>query len=348
MSRLGCRFRRPFFKDMKKERRIFLEWIEIFVETSQIGLELVSGLLYQCGLTGLMIEDSSDFEEFLQNPNREWDYIEDELVEQKQKQLTGITFFIRDNIHGREQLSDIKSALLSLKQQEKEFDLGTLEVTMKNIKEEDWANNWKKYFKPFAVGDKIIIKPSWEELKETTDKIVLKIDPAHIFGTGTHETTQLCIEFIEQFVKKEDTIFDIGCGSGILSIASLLLGASYADAIDIDVNAVDVAYENAKRNDINKKRYHVVSGNILDDEILQKTYSDKKYDVVEANIVADVIIALSKQVPDYIKDKGIFICSGIIKQREEDVKQALQKNHFTILDIKYKKDWVAIISRYDG
>ena len=299
-----------------------MEWIEIFVETSQIGLELVSGLLYQCGLTGLMIEDSSDFEEFLQNPNREWDYIEDELVEQKQKQLTGITFFIRD--------------------------LGTLKVVVKNIKEEDWANNWKKYFKPFAIGDKIIIKPSWEELEQTTEKIVLKIDPAHIFGTGTHETTQLCIEFIEQFVKKEDTIFDIGCGSGILSIASLLLGASYADAIDIDANAVDVAYENAKRNDIDKKRYHVVSGNILDDEILQKTYSDKKYDVVEANIVADVIIALSKQVPDYIKDKGIFICSGIIKQREEDVKQALQKNHFTILDIKYKKDWVAIISRYDG
>ena len=200
MSQLGCRFRRPFFKEIKKGD-LFLEWIEIFVETSQIGLELVSGLLYQCGLTGLMIEDSSDFEEFLQNANREWDYIEDELVEQKQKQSTGITFFVRDNIHGKEQLSDIKSALLSLKQQEKEFDLGTLEVTMKNIKEEDWANNWRKYFKPFAVGDKIIIKPSWEELKESTDKIILKIDPAHIFGTGTHETTQLCIEFIEKFVK---------------------------------------------------------------------------------------------------------------------------------------------------
>lgn len=347
MSQLGCRFRRPFFKEIKKGD-FFLEWIEIFVETSQIGLELVSGLLYQCGLTGLMIEDSSDFEEFLQNANREWDYIEDELVEQKQKQSTGITFFVRDNIHGKEQLSDIKSALLSLKQQEKEFDLGTLEVTMKNIKEEDWANNWRKYFKPFAVGDKIIIKPSWEELKESTDKIILKIDPAHIFGTGTHETTQLCIEFIEKFVKKEDIIFDIGCGSGILSIASLLLGASYADAIDIDVNAVDVAYENAQRNDIDKKRYHVVSGNILNDEMLHETYRGKKYDVVEANIVADVIIALSEQVPDYIKNKGIFICSGIIKQREEDVKQALQQNHFTILDVKYKKDWVAIVSRYDG
>lgn len=326
----------------------FLEWIEIFVQTSQIGLELVSGLLYQCGLTGLMIEDGSDFDEFLQNPNREWDYIEDELVEQKKQQATGITFFVRDNVYGREQLLDIKSALLSLKEREKEFDLGTLEVTAKNIKEEDWANNWKKYFKPFAIGDKIIIKPSWEELKEPTDKIVLKIDPAHIFGTGTHETTQLCIEFIEEFVKKDDLVFDIGCGSGILSIASLLLGAKSADAIDIDANAVDVAYENAERNDIDKSRYDVVAGNILNDETLHQKYSGKKYDVVEANIVADVIIALSEQVPEYIKNKGIFITSGIIKEREQDVKEALQKNHFTVLDTKYKKDWVAIVSRYEG
>ena len=326
----------------------FLEWIEIFVQTSQIGLELVSGLLYQCGLTGLMIEDGSDFDEFLQNPNREWDYIEDELVEQKKQQATGITFFVRDNVYGREQLLDIKSALLSLKEREKEFDLGTLEVTAKNIKEEDWANNWKKYFKPFAIGDKIIIKPSWEELKEPTDKIVLKIDPAHIFGTGTHETTQLCIEFIEEFVKKDDLVFDIGCGSGILSIASLLLGAKSADAIDIDANAVDVAYENAERNDIDKSRYDVVAGNILNDEALHQKYSGKKYDVVEANIVADVIIALSEQVPEYIKNKGIFITSGIIKEREQDVKEELQKNHFTVLDTKYKKDWVAIVSRYEG
>lgn len=325
-----------------------MEWIEIFVETSQIGLEIVSGVLYQCGLTGLMIEDGNDFDEFLKNPNREWDYIEDELVEQKKKQATGITFFVRDNVYGREQIIDIKNALLSLKEQEKEFDLGTLKVSVKNIKEEDWANNWKKYFKPFAVGNKMMIKPSWEELKEPTDKIVLKIDPAHIFGTGTHETTQLCIELIEEFVKKSDVVFDIGCGSGILSIASLLLGAKSADAIDIDANAVDVAYENAERNDIDSNNYHVVAGNILNDALLHKKYSGKQYDVVEANIVADVIIALSKQVPEYIKNGGIFITSGIIKEREQDVKEALQQNGFVVLDVKYKKDWVAIVSRYDG
>ncbi|HIT88485.1 MAG TPA: 50S ribosomal protein L11 methyltransferase [Candidatus Coprocola pullicola] len=325
-----------------------MEWIEVFVSTTKIGLEIVSGLLYQCGLTGLMIEDGSDFEEFLKNPNRQWDYVEEELVEQKQKQPTGITFFLRDNVYGTEQLSDIKSALLSLKSKEKEFDLGTLEVTVKNIKEEDWSNNWKKYFKPFPIGDKMMIKPSWEELKEPTDKIVLKIDPAHIFGTGTHETTQLCIELIEKFVQKKDKVLDIGCGSGILSIASLLLGAEEADAVDIDPNAIAVAYENADRNDIDRKRYHVTAGNILEDENLHKTYSGKQYDVVEANIVADIIMALSKQVPQYIKKGGIFISSGIIKQRLEEVYQALKENGFVVLDTKYKKDWVAIVSRYDG
>ena len=325
-----------------------MEWIEVFVSTTKIGLEIVSGLLYQCGLTGLMIEDGSDFEEFLKNPNRQWDYVEEELVEQKQKQPTGITFFLRDNVYGTEQLSDIKSALLSLKSKEKEFDLGTLEVTVKNIKEEDWSNNWKKYFKPFPIGDKMMIKPSWEELKDPTDKIVLKIDPAHIFGTGTHETTQLCIELIEKFVQKKDKVLDIGCGSGILSIASLLLGAEEADAVDIDPNAIAVAYENADRNDIDRGRYHVTAGNILEDENLHKTYSGKQYDVVEANIVADIIMALSKQVPQYIKKGGIFISSGIIKQRLEEVYQALKENGFVVLDTKYKKDWVAIVSRYDG
>ena len=311
-----------------------MEWIEVFVATSQMGLEPVEGVLYQCGLNGLMIHDEADFAEFLENPNREWDYVADELVEEKQEQTTGITFFLRDNLYGREQLSQIKSALQSVKETEKELDLGSLEVTMKNVAEEDWANNWKKYFKPFPVGDKIMIKPSWEELPAQTDKIILKIDPGHIFGTGTHETTQLCMELIEKYVKKDDMVLDIGCGSGILSIASLLLDAKEADAVDIDPNAIQIAYENSDRNDIDRSRYHVKAGNILEDEDLQASYSGKKYDLVAANIVADVIIALTKQVPDYIKDGGIFLCSGIITERKEDVLEALKAAGFAVLDIK--------------
>ena len=325
-----------------------MEWIEVFVATSQIGLEPVEGVLYQCGLTGLMIHDEADFAEFLEYPNREWDYVADELVEEKQEQTTGITFFLRDNLYGREQLSQIKSALQSVKETEKELDLGSLEVTMKNVAEEDWANNWKKYFKPFPVGDKIMIKPSWEELPAQTDKIILKIDPGHIFGTGTHETTQLCMELIEKYVKKDDMVLDIGCGSGILSIASLLLDAKEADAVDIDPNAIQIAYENSDRNDIDRSRYHVKAGNILEDTELQASYSGKKYDLVAANIVADVIIALTKQVPDYIKDGGIFLCSGIITERKEDVLEALKAAGFAVLDIKEKTSWVAIATRYEG
>ncbi len=325
-----------------------MEWIEVFVATSQMGLEPVEGVLYQCGLNGLMIHDEADFAEFLENPNREWDYVADELVEEKQEQTTGITFFLRDNLYGREQLSQIKSALQSVKETEKELDLGSLEVTMKNVAEEDWANNWKKFFKPFPVGDKIMIKPSWEELPAQTDKIVLKIDPGHIFGTGTHETTQLCMELIEKYVKKDDMVLDIGCGSGILSIASLLLDAKEADAVDIDPNAIQIAYENSDRNDIDRSRYHVKAGNILEDKELQASYSGKKYDLVAANIVADVIIALTKQVPDYIKDGGIFLCSGIITERKEDVLEALKAANFAVLDIKEKTSWVAIATRYEG
>lgn len=325
-----------------------MEWIEVFVATSKMGLEPVEGVLYQCGLNGLMIHDEADFAEFLENPNREWDYVADELVEEKQEQTTGITFFLRDNLYGREQLSQIKSALQSVKETEKEMDLGSLEVTMKNVAEEDWANNWKKYFKPFPVGDKIMIKPSWEELPAQTDKIILKIDPGHIFGTGTHETTQLCMELIEKYVKKDDMVLDIGCGSGILSIASLLLDAKEADAVDIDPNAIQIAYENSDRNDIDRNRYHVKAGNILEDKELQASYSGKKYDLVAANIVADVIIALTKQVPDYIKDGGIFLCSGIITERKEDVLEALKAANFAVLDIKEKTSWVAIATRYEG
>lgn len=325
-----------------------MEWIEVFVAVSQTGLEPISGLLYECGLTGLMISDEADFQEFLDAPNRDWDYVADELVEEKQKLETGITFFLRDNLYGKEQLAQIKSALTVIKEQEKELDLGSLEMTMKNVQEEDWANNWKKYFKPFPVGEKIMIKPSWEELIAPTDKVILKIDPGHIFGTGTHETTQLCMELIETYLKKDDMVLDIGCGSGILSIASLLLEAKEADAVDIDPNAMEIAYENSDRNDIPREKYHVCAGNILEDEALHKKYSGKKYDMVEANIVADVIIALTKKVPDYIKDGGVFLCSGIIIERKEDVLSALTAGGYSILEAKEKKGWVAIAARYEG
>jgi ribosomal protein L11 methyltransferase len=190
-----------------------------------------------------------------------------------------------------------------------------------------------------------MIKPSWEELTEKTDRKVLNIDPGHIFGTGSHETTQCCIELIEKYIKDSDVIADIGCGSGILSIASILLGAKKADAVDIDPNAVEIVTENCKMNDISSEKFDVYAGDILSDERFSEIFGGHKYDIVESNIVADVIIALSKMVPDFMKETGIFICSGIISERLNDVYDALDKNGFEVLETKQRKDWCAIASK---
>ena len=325
-----------------------MDWIEAFVQTTNEGIEIISGLLYNCGITGLIIEDENDFNDLLKNSNNDWDYIDKELIEAKKEKGIGITFFIPITDSGRKMFYKIKQEIMLIKEKEKEIDLGSLSIHIKNIAEEDWANNWKQYFKPISIGKKMIIKPSWEKLENFENKIILEIDPGNIFGTGTHETTQLCIESIEKYINENDKILDIGCGSGILSIASILLGASYADAIDIDENAINIAYQNANMNNISKEKYNVISGNILEDEKIFKIFSTNSYDIIEANIIADVIISLSNKIPKLIKNDGIFISSGIITDRIEDVKNALKQNKFEIIETKIKKDWAVIISKYKG
>ena len=319
-----------------------MDFLEAFVE---IGIEMASGVVYANGVTGIMVEDQRDFSEFMKDPNRQWDYIDDELMKQKLTQKNGITFFVTDNASGIETLNAIKADLKRVKDEEKIFDVGSFNLTVKNVKEEDWANNWKKYFKPFPVGDKVVIKPSWEEYEEKEGRVVLNIDPGHIFGTGSHETTKGCIEFIEKFVSGGERVADIGCGSGILAIAALLLGADFASAVDIDPNAVEIVRQNAELNCIKPEKYEVFAGDILNDGDIQEKFNGKKYDMAFANIVADIVIPLSAMVPDFIRDKGIFICSGIISERLNDVMEALNKNGFEILEITRKKDWCAIASR---
>ena len=322
-----------------------MDFLEAFVETSEIGIEMASGVVYANGVTGIMVEDQRDFSEFMKDPNRQWDYIDDELMKQKLTQKNGITFFVTDNASGIETLNAIKADLKRVKDEEKIFDVGSFNLTVKNVKEEDWANNWKKYFKPFPVGDKVVIKPSWEEYEEKEGRVVLNIDPGHIFGTGSHETTKGCIEFIEKFVSGGERVADIGCGSGILAIAAILLGADFASAVGIDPNAVEIVRQNAELNCIKPEKYEVFAGDILNDGDIQEKFNGKKYDMAFANIVADIVIPLSAMVPDFIRDKGIFICSGIISERLNDVTEALNKNGFEILEITRKKDWCAIASR---
>ena len=269
-----------------------MDWIKVSIFTTSEGIEPLSGRLYQLGITGLEIEDEKDFKDFLENNKQYWDYVDDELIKEKEGE-TEVIAYVSDNAAGHEMLMAIRNTVAEMKQLDDENEFGRLEIHIDNMKEEDWANNWKKYFHPLEVGEKILIKPEWEELKDNTDRIVFNINPGMSFGTGGHYTTQLCIETLEKYIKPGVKVLDLGCGSGILSIISLLLGADSAFAIDIDPNAVDIAYQNAGMNDVDISKYTVKAGDIITNTELQNEIAKNEYDVVVANIVADVIIALA-------------------------------------------------------
>lgn len=321
-----------------------MDWIRVSIYTSSEGIEPVSGRLYHLGITGLEIEDEQDFKDFLENNKQSWDYVDEDLIKEKSGE-TKIKTYISDDASGHELLLSIKATLSELKALDEKNEFGRLEIEMDNMTEEDWANNWRQYFHPLEIGNKLLIKPEWEELKEPTERIIFNIEPGMSFGTGSHYTTQLCLEALEQYVRPGVKMLDLGCGSGILSIISLLLGADKAVAVDIDPNAVDTAYQNAERNGVDRQNYTVLAGNVVTDEDIQAEISKYKYEVVAANIVADVIIGLAPKAREYMKEGGVFITSGIIEDRIDDVKAALLENGFEITAINIRKDWASIICR---
>lgn len=312
-----------------------MDWIQVSIYTTAAGIEPVSGRLLQLGITGIEIEDEQDFKDFLENNKDCWDYVDEDLIRQKEGETCIKLYLSSDE---PEMLASVRASMLELREYDEEKLFGRLEISVNNIKEEDWANNWKKYFHTMEIGDKLIVKPYWEEVPKS-DKMVFEINPGLTFGTGSHHTTRLCLEDIEKTVKKGDTVLDLGCGSGILSIVSLMFGAESAIAVDIDSNSLETAYDNLLRNNIEKDRYEVLIGNILSDISLQNTVLKQKYDVVLANIVADVIIAALPFVKRALKPDGIFITSGIIEDRINDVISALSESGFEILSQKRSSDW---------
>ena len=313
------------------------DWLEIGIDTTTDALDDLSAYLMAVGIMGLVLEDEQDFNQFLEENHEYWDYVDEDLVAEK-KGVCRAVFYVTNDEDGRARLEEVKAGLEGFRAR-CPHDPGTLEIHETGLREEDWANNWRQYYKPLEVGEKLYIIPEWmREEPVPQGRAPIYLNPGLIFGTGSHASTQLCLEGLQQVVKAGDKILDLGCGSGILAIAGLCLGAESAVGCDIDPKAVKVAMENASFNGIDGGRLAVYAGNVLEDEKLAEEMSGK-YQLVLANIVADVIIPLSAMVDQFMAEDGLFLCSGIIDSRAEEVAQALEKNGLTIVETRTRSDW---------
>lgn len=314
-------------------------FIQVEIYTSSEAIDGITGALTEYGITGFIIQDSADFEDFLADKNANWDYVDDSLMGLKTVE-PHITLYIHENAQGQETLAAVRSLIDGYAANNADGYYGNIRMELANVKEEDWANNWKQYYKPFRVGRSLIIKPSWEDYPAKEGDRILEIDPASTFGTGQHYTTKMVMELLEDVIRGGEKILDLGCGSGILTIAALLLGAREAAVCDIFENAVKTASENIEKNDF--ANFRAFCGNIIEDEKLRSDIGGG-YDVICANIVADVIIGMSPLFRGFIADGGKLIVSGIIDERLEEVKSALIENGWNIERMLAEDGWNAIL-----
>ena len=313
-----------------------MNWLELHIDTTHAGLETVEATLSGLGVDGVVIDDETEFQDFLEHNHQYWDYVDEDL----EKSMAGksrVTFYLEANDEGFAKMGEVRIALQQLK--ESRSDCGTLLMTMETLQDEDWENNWKQYYKPMEIGERLLVIPQWEQA-DTKGRVPLILDPGLTFGTGSHATTRLCLTALEKRVKGGEKVLDLGCGSGILSIAALKLGAKEALAVDIDDKCLTVAYDNAALNGIGKDTYTVKVGDILSDQAVQAEIGGG-YDIVLANIVADGIIALGPMVHGLMKKDGLFLCSGIIDTRAEEVKGKLKEAGLEILEERSSEGWFA-------
>ena len=319
-----------------------MDWMEVHIQTSHDGLETVEAFLSGLGIDGVVIDDETEFHEFLEENRKCWDYVDEELLK-KEAGACRVTFYLEKTEDGFSRLAQVRMALADFKAAHPEC--APLLMTLDELKEEDWAFGWQKYYKPMEIGRRLLVVPEWE--KNTVDcggRVPLILDPGLAFGTGSHATTQLCLQALEKAVRPGDRVLDLGCGSGILSIAALKLGAESAQAVDIDEKCLNVAYENAALNGIGRDRYTVRVGDVLSDEALRAELGGG-YDIVVANIVADVILGLAPMVRQFLKPGGQFLCSGIIDDRAVEVADGLRRCGWAILETREESGWFAYSCR---
>lgn len=319
-----------------------MKWKKYTIETTTAAEDFMSSMLMELGIEGIEIEDNIPL-----TKEDQADMFIDFLPELPPDEgISHVSFYIEDD--GSDQSDMLRKVKLGLEDLRDTVDVGSGVISSSETEDLDWINNWKKYFSSFTIGD-ILIKPTWEEVKpEDADKFMIKIDPGISFGTGKHETTQLCIKQLIKYIegaKEAPTVLDVGCGSGILSIVALKLGAKEVVGTDLDADCMISTRDNMQVNHLDEKLGTFYVGNLIDDTELQKKVGTEKYDIVVANILADVIIPMAPVIPDRLKEGGYFITSGIIDFKENEVKEAIEAAGLKVIEINHQGEWVNITAQ---
>ena len=316
-----------------------MKWNKYRLATTTEAVDLISYTLAEMGIEGIEIEDKVPLSE--EDKKRMFIDLLPDLDEDDGKAY--VSFYIEPE---KDHDSTLEEVLAAVKELADFVDIGEATIEKTQTEDIDWMNNWKKYWKPFNVDEHIIIKPTWETVENVPeDTLVVELDPGTAFGTGTHHTTRLCITQLKKYMKPGQEVLDVGCGSGILSIIALLLGAKEASATDVDVHAVEAAIENAHVNGIKDDVYTVLTGDVISDSAFRHQIGEHKFDMVLANIFAEIIIPLSGVVREMMKPGALIITSGISDEREDDVRAALKENGFEILEVTHSGGWVSFTAR---
>ena len=315
-----------------------MKWNKFRLKTTTESEDIVSSMLMDLGIQGIEIEDKIP----LTQSDKEQMFVDILPEIEADDGVAYISFYLEEDEDKEEVLANVKKELEEMRAY---TNVGACTIEESQTEDVDWVNNWKQYFHHFYVDDVLII-PSWEEVKpEDEDKMIIHIDPGTAFGTGMHETTQLCIRQIRKYVTPDTTILDVGCGSGILGMLALKFGAKYSVGTDLDPCAIDATYENMEVNGITKDQYEVMIGNIIDDKEVQDKVGYEKYDIVVANILADVLVPLTPVILHQLKTGGIYITSGIIDAKEETVVEAVKEAGLEVLEVTYQGEWVSVTAR---
>ena len=310
-----------------------MDWIRFTVKTTTLGSDVISEILSGVSAGGVIIEDAADITSY-NRPKEEWDYIDEELAQGYDEEVCVRGFVSEDeDIESLENF--VRENLVTVRENNPDFPWGSLTFIKEKIKDENWGETWKKYYKPFKPHKKIVIKPSWEEHEKQEGELVLELDPGAAFGTGSHETTRMCIGFLEDYVTKGSSVMDVGCGTGILAMCAYLLGAKSVKAVDIDAEAVKVAKENMLRCGYD---IEVTQANLLENTL-------DKVDIIVANIIADAVMLLAEKANEHLLENGIYITSGIINERADEVEAKISSCGFEKLQRLSLGEWTAFVWR---